>query len=204
MKYQLQPTFAEFNIDGFVVTAGYALVYNTNPGTGEFVSATYEYLAVGLGIPPHVHLDAPNEVDDEHAIVRHDDKWTYPIDHRGKKIYSTENGVESTVTTIGDIPDGYTLLKPSSDFDEWNGEKWVLNEAKKHQYFVDIAVSRKKDLLSSANEQISYLQDAIDAEIATDEEIKQLSEWKKYRVLLNRIDVNKAPDIDWPTITDMQ
>ncbi|EOZ2641109.1 tail fiber assembly protein, partial [Escherichia coli] len=24
--------------------------------------------------------------------------------------------------------------------------------------------------------------------------------WKKYRVLLNRIDTSTAPDIDWPTI----
>ncbi|MCX8731251.1 hypothetical protein J3U66_12780, partial [Gilliamella sp. B2969] len=83
MKYQLQPAFAEFNTDGFVVTAGYALVYNTNPETGEFVSATYEYLAVGLGIPPHVCLDAPKQVEDDHAIVRQCDKWIYPVDHRG-------------------------------------------------------------------------------------------------------------------------
>ncbi|MGS6301058.1 MULTISPECIES: tail fiber assembly protein, partial [Enterobacter] len=25
-----------------------------------------------------------------------------------------------------------------------------------------------------------------------------LTEWKKYRVLLNRVDTSKAPDIDWP------
>jgi hypothetical protein len=42
------------------------------------------------------------------------------------------------------------------------------------------------------------LQDAIDAEIATDKEKTLYAEWKKYRVLLNRIDVDAAPAITWP------
>ncbi|MBW8510755.1 tail fiber assembly protein, partial [Escherichia coli] len=41
-------------------------------------------------------------------------------------------------------------------------------------------------------------QDAFDAEIATAEETAALSEWKKYRVLLMRVDTSKAPDILWP------
>ena len=32
--------------------------------------------------------------------------------------------------------------------------------------------------------------------IATNEELTALAAWKKYRVLLNRIDVNNVPDID--------
>ncbi|MBF9816671.1 tail fiber assembly protein, partial [Enterobacter roggenkampii] len=35
---------------------------------------------------------------------------------------------------------------------------------------------------------------------ATDEEIDGLSKWKKYRVLLMRVDISKAPDINWPEI----
>ncbi|EPO1520873.1 tail fiber assembly protein, partial [Escherichia coli] len=34
----------------------------------------------------------------------------------------------------------------------------------------------------------------------TEEEASLLTAWKKYRVLLNRIDTSTAPDIDWPTI----
>ena len=42
-------------------------------------------------------------------------------------------------------------------------------------------------------------QDAADLEIATEEEISLLEAWKKYRVLLNRVDTSTAPDIEWPT-----
>ncbi|WP_323840701.1 tail fiber assembly protein [Photorhabdus africana] len=53
-------------------------------------------------------------------------------------------------------------------------------------------------LLSNANNCIAPLQDAIDLDIATDVEKQKLTEWKKYRVLLNRIDCSVASEIDWP------
>ncbi|EMG9853476.1 tail fiber assembly protein, partial [Escherichia coli] len=31
-----------------------------------------------------------------------------------------------------------------------------------------------------------------------------LEAWKKYRVLLNRIDTSTAPDIEWPEIPSME
>ncbi|HCN9846582.1 TPA: tail fiber assembly protein, partial [Escherichia coli] len=33
--------------------------------------------------------------------------------------------------------------------------------------------------------------------IATEEETSLLEVWKKYRVLLNRVDTSVAPDIEW-------
>ncbi|OSP29025.1 phage tail protein [Escherichia coli] len=50
-----------------------------------------------------------------------------------------------------------------------------------------------------ASEHIAPLQDAADLEIATEEETSLLEAWKKYRVLLNRVDTSTAPDIEWPT-----
>ena len=202
MKYQLTPRFAQFDKDGFVIIEGWALIYNTDTKTGEFINATYEYVAEGIGLPAHACLDAPKTVKDDKAIIRVGDKWTYPADHRGKKIYSIENRTESTVTEIGDIPNDYTLLKPNSEFDGWNGEAWVLDENKQHQHNVDVATAQKKQLLSEAGSQIDYLQDAIDTDIATDEEKASYSAWKRYRVLLNRIDVDTAPTIDWPEKPD--
>ena len=199
MKYQLTPTMAQFDKDGFVVVEGWALIYNTDAQTGEFINATYEYVAEGIGLPDHVCLDAPKNVKENQAIVRNGQQWTYPKDLRGTIIYSTETGAETTMQEVGDIPEGYTTLKSTSEFDVWNGEKWVLDTEKQHQYNIDVATSRKKQLLSEANEQISYLQDAIDADIATDEEKTLFAEWKKYRVLLNRVDLNQAPNITFPT-----
>ncbi|MEX0575228.1 tail fiber assembly protein [Enterobacter cloacae subsp. cloacae] len=42
------------------------------------------------------------------------------------------------------------------------------------------------------------LEDAVELGIATDEEAATLLLWKRYRVLLNRLDLSKAPDIQWP------
>ncbi|MDU7134954.1 MAG: tail fiber assembly protein, partial [Enterobacteriaceae bacterium] len=39
---------------------------------------------------------------------------------------------------------------------------------------------------------------AVDLDMATATESAALLAWKKYRVLVNRVDVMLAPDIDWP------
>lgn len=58
---------------------------------------------------------------------------------------------------------------------------------------------KKADLRVRADSEINWRQDAIDAGLATIEETAALTEWKKYRVLLMRVDTSKAPDIEWPT-----
>ncbi|MGS5187697.1 tail fiber assembly protein, partial [Escherichia coli] len=49
------------------------------------------------------------------------------------------------------------------------------------------------------SEHIAPLQDAVDLEIATEEEKSLLAAWKTYRVLLNRVDTSLSPDIEWPS-----
>ena len=51
------------------------------------------------------------------------------------------------------------------------------------------------------NAEIAWRQDAVDAGISTDEETAALSEWKKYRVLLMRVDTAKPV---WPTLPGEQ
>jgi len=53
-------------------------------------------------------------------------------------------------------------------------------------------------LLQTADGKVTPLQDAVDLDMATEDEKKQMAFWKKYRVLLNRIDTSTAPDITWP------
>jgi len=197
MKYELQPASAVLNKNGLTIKAGWAIIYNVDT-KGEFLQATYQYLPVGVGLPAHAYLEAPKNVQDNQAIIHNGQQWTYPKDLRGTKIYSTETGAETTMQEVGEIPEGYTTLQPSSEFDIWDGEKWVLDTEKQHQNDIDEATSQKKQLLSKATEQISYLQDAVDLQIATEQETQLLAEWKKYRALLNRIDVQQAPNIDWP------
>ncbi len=56
--------------------------------------------------------------------------------------------------------------------------------------------------LKTSIKTITYLSDTgcleiQGASLATEEENSLLEAWKKYRVLLNRVDTSVAPDIEW-------
>ena len=197
MKYQLQPESAVLDNRGLTISAGWAVVYNVN-AKGEFLQATYQYLPIGVGLPANAYLEAPQSVKDNQAIIHNGQQWTYPKDLRGTKIYSIETGGETILQEVGEIPDGFTELKPTSEFDSWDGKKWQFDKNKQHQYEVNQASIKKNQLLSEAASQLSYLQDAVDSQIASEQETQLLVEWKKYRVLVNRIDIELAPNIEWP------
>lgn len=72
-------------------------------------------------------------------------------------------------------------------------EQEALNAAAK-----TINIATKDSMMAEASQRISVLQDAVDLEMATDEEAAALPLWKKYRVLLSRVDANTADAIDWP------
>ena len=46
-------------------------------------------------------------------------------------------------------------------------------------------------------EKIAPLQDAVDLEITTEEEVQRLKEWKRYRVMLSRVDLGSF-EVIWP------
>lgn len=52
--------------------------------------------------------------------------------------------------------------------------------------------------MEQAGQRISVLQDAVDLEMATESEAADLPLWKKYRVLLSRIDANNPNEVQWP------
>ena len=197
MKYQLQPESAVLDNSGLTISAGWVVVYNVD-AKGEFLQATYQYLPIGVGLPANAYLEAPQSVKDNQAIIHDGQQWTYPKDLRGTKIYSIDTGGETILQEVGDIPDGFTELKPTSEFDSWDGKKWQFDKNKQHQYEVNQASIKKNQLLSEAASQLSYLQDAVDSQIASEQETQLLVEWKKYRVLVNRIDIELAPNIEWP------
>lgn len=73
-----------------------------------------------------------------------------------------------------------------------------INPPKSKEQHIVEAQQKKQSLLAEATEAVAPLQDAVDLDMATEEEIALLKEWKKYRVLLNRVDTSTAPDIEWP------
>lgn len=75
----------------------------------------------------------------------------------------------------------------------------LANPSPTQEKIIAEAISKKNQLRLMADGEITWLQDAVDAGIATDEEKALLTAWKTYRVLLMRVDASKAPDIEWPT-----
>jgi hypothetical protein len=82
---------------------------------------------------------------------------------------------------------------------EWTGGHWVETGGPSHEDLVAEATLKKNMLMSQASVAIAPLQDAVDLDIATPEEVALLKAWKTYRVLVDRVDVNLAPNIVWPT-----
>ncbi len=99
----------------------------------------------------------------------------------------------------------YTAIPPKGKQRgcDYNGfPVWVdLPPLTKEQH---IGEAKKKvaELLGVANEKITPLQDAVDLNIATEHELESLREWKKFRVLVNRINFDDAPEIVWPVMPD--
>lgn len=61
-----------------------------------------------------------------------------------------------------------------------------------------LAESRRSMLRAEADIAIQPLQDANDLGIATEDEASQLIAWKKYRVMLMRVNMEDAENIMWP------
>nr|ELR5228490.1 tail fiber assembly protein [Providencia rettgeri] len=73
-----------------------------------------------------------------------------------------------------------------------------LNPPVSKEQLIAEAEQQKQLLLAEANNAIAPLQDAVDLGMATDDEKALLTTWKRYRVLLNRVDTSTAPDVEWP------
>lgn len=65
------------------------------------------------------------------------------------------------------------------------------------------ATRKKNRLITQAGIAIAPLQDAADLEMATQEESTQLLAWRRYRVQLNRIDVDQGSAIIWPEVPNV-
>ncbi|WP_050692015.1 tail fiber assembly protein [Yersinia pekkanenii] len=119
-------------------------------------------------------------------------------DLRGAVVYSTADGYSQEVNDIGELPSTFTLLAPKTPYDKWNGAKWVTDKVAQQASETQAAEEKKARLSNEATVIIAPLQDAVDTELATNDEKARLTAWKTYRVLLSRIDTSKAPDIEWP------
>jgi len=180
--------------------AGEITVYNFDATTHEYLSASVEYLAVGVGIPANATLDAPLAAKEGFAVCRSttSETWEYVPDHRGETVYDIGNGKPASLTELGDYPADVTTLAPATPYDVWNGEAWVTDESAQKTALVAEAEQSKTRLLTAAKNTISLWQTELQLGIISDDDKAQLIAWLNYVKLLQAVDTATAPDISWP------
>ncbi|RAW91800.1 MULTISPECIES: tail fiber assembly protein [unclassified Photorhabdus] len=200
-KYSLEPEAAILGNNGLAIKAGWLTIYHAEPYSREFIGARPEYLMEGVGLPANSYPDAPKLPDsDDMAVCRSEDKscWQIVPDYRGKTAYNKQTRAQYEITALGELPEFLTFKQPATDFDKWDGKKWVIDKAAVKDNQIEQAEQWRVTLLQQANETVALLQHAVDTELASEKEKLLLLDWKKYFVLMNRINISSAPDIHWP------
>ncbi|HHZ0259655.1 TPA: tail fiber assembly protein [Escherichia coli] len=148
-------------------------IYNLLAGTNEFIGEGDAYIPPHTGLPANSTDIAPPDIPAGFALF---------------------------ISELGPLPENVTWLSPEGEFQKWNGTAWVKDAEAEKLFRIREAEETKNSLMQVASEHIAPLQDAVDLEIATEEETSLLEAWKKYRVLLNRVDTSTAQDIEWPAL----
>lgn len=175
-------------------------IYNLSSSTNEFIGKGDGYIPANTGLPAYSTDIAPPSASDGFVAVFNFEsgKWTVVEDHRGKTVYDIHTGNATTISQLGNLPDGVVTVAPEGQFVKWDGKKWVHDTEAEKTAMITLLTQQKDSLLTFATSKIGPLQDAVDLGIATDAETALLLAWKKYRVLINRIKPDDASDISWP------
>ncbi|MCK9789700.1 tail fiber assembly protein [Providencia rettgeri] len=201
MKYSTEIQKAKFDDNGLAIIAGWAEVYLCDPMTREYVRASLDNVPFCGSVVADAYLDKPDLPTKENvAILRSEDdkSWIHVADYRGKTAYSTETRQPIEIDFIGDLPDTLTLLEPKTEFDMWNGKKWVTDTDAQKAMLVEQAEQEKTQRLEEAEQNILMLERKVRLGMATAEEIELLKQWEIYSVKVSDIDTSTAPDIEWP------
>lgn len=177
-------------------------VYTYRADTKEYIGQADAYIPPNTDLPTFcTDLSAPEAIKDYRIIFNEkENRWCHIEDHRGEIVYCINTGYPVKIENLGSLPDNITPLAPSSKFERWDGQSWVKDiEAEKVAAITD-AKAKKERLDAIAKNAIQLLEYAIETQIQTGEETTELHAWKKYRVLLNRTDINQAPEVQWPEV----
>ncbi|EBD7983148.1 tail fiber assembly protein [Salmonella enterica] len=172
-------------------------IFNLRSDTNEFIGAGDAYIPPHTGLPANCTDLAPPDIPSSYIAVfdAETQTWSLQEDHRGETVYDTTTGNQVYISEPGPLPENVTSVSPDGEYQKWDGKAWVKDEAAETAARLREAEGTKSRLLQMAAEKIAPLQDAVDLEIATDDEKARLDEWKKYRVRVNRVDTSNPA---WP------
>ncbi len=181
-------------------------IYNLSSLTNEFIGQGDGYIPANTGLPAFSTDIAPPSAPEGFIAVFNSDsnEWSLVEDHRGKIVYSIHMGEATTINQLGALPDDVVSIAPEGHFMKWDGRKWVHDTESEKMAQITQVTQQKESLLAMAASKIAPLQDAVDLDIATEAEAALLLAWKKYRVLVNRINPYDTPDINLPAMPDTE
>lgn len=184
--------------NGLAKADGTLTVYGYDALTGEFTGAVQEFLPQGVGLPACACLTAPPAAQSGMVAVYQDGNWQSVPDHRGETVYPVSGGAPVKITAPGDYPADTTTQAPATNFDKWDGKKWVTDSDAQQQSLLDAAASEKSARVSEANGITQAWQTQLLLGIITDADKALLTSWMKYIQAVQTADITNAPDISWP------
>ncbi|ELH8381068.1 tail fiber assembly protein [Salmonella enterica subsp. enterica] len=174
-------------------------IFNLRSDTNEFIGAGDAYIPPHTGLPANCTDIAPPDIPSSHIAVfdAETQTWSLQEDHRGETVYDIATGNQVYISDPGPLPENVTSVSPDGKYQKWDGKAWVKDEAAEAAARLREAEGTKSRLLLMASGKIAPLQDAVDLDEATDKEKASLLAWRKYRVLVNRVDTTNP---DWPYV----
>jgi hypothetical protein len=191
---------AKLNEEGISIQPGWIVVYNCAPNNNEYIGSSEEYLIEGIGLPANSFLDSPPDSREGFVIYRSHDKesWVQDADLRGKTAYDTVLRRTLVIDTFGPLPEHLTLQAPKTDFDIWDGEKWVTDLGAQTSFLCSQAEARKVQLIHAANQKSLIWQTQLLLGIVSETDKKKLTEWMIYVQALQSVDTSAPMTIEWP------
>lgn len=184
--------------NGLAKSAGMLTVYNFEASSGEFTGSIDEYLAQGVGLPANACIIAPPATETGSVAIYGDGSWLTVADHRGETVYSIDDGSAIVITSLGEYPAKTTPLKPATEYDQWDGAKWVTDLSAQKAANIRRAENHKAALLNEASSKTQIWQTQLMLGIITDTDRAALTEWMKYIQTVQATGTVTAPNVIWP------
>lgn len=139
-------------------------------------------------------------------------EWLVLKDNRKTELYKKTNGekyeLDKYYNGLGAIPEHLTDKSRPTDDHVWKNNDWWIDPATKaaaDEAAIKVQVDAQIQAeLARANTAIIPLQDAVELDMATEEESTLYSQWRTYRVLINRIATQTGYPLnfEWPSSPD--
>lgn len=188
-----------FDENGLATQAGKIRVYYYEPSTGEYRGWSDEYINVGVSMPGHSTAIDIGEERPGFVSVFNGTGWEQQPDNRGVTVYSTADRATTVVNYIGEIRSGFTIVAPSTQYDMWDGSKWVTDTDAQRKAAIEDAEKQRSNLLTSADKvMLDWRAELMLGEISDTNRAK-LSAWLAYKNEVKAVDVTTDPEhVIWP------